>query len=237
MQVSVEHDAMIDRLCWLLLRRHWLAWTRRGFRASPGSYATKDCVFSEYSRLHGGARIHRSSLGRFTYVVAAHISNAQIGSFCSIGPARIGGLGRHPVDRVSTHPLFYSNRAQVNLALVETDTIQEHAPVCIGHDVWIGAQAIILDGLTVGNGAVVAAGAVVTRDVPPYAIVGGVPARILRFRFDDATADALEELEWWGWPIPRLRDSADSFRLAGAHGALALSSGRNSAPDAGRRQH
>lgn len=225
---------MIDLLRWLLFRRRWLAARVRGFQASRGSYATKDCSFSEYSRLHGRARIHHSSLGRFTYVAGASITNAEIGSFCSIGPAKIGGLGRHPVDWVSTHPLFYSTLGQVNLALVERECFEQHAPVSIANDVLIGAQAVILDGVSLGNGSVVAAGAVVTRDVPAYAIYGGVPSRLLRMRFDDETIERLEQVQWWNWPIERLRDSAEAFRLGGADGASILSQVRREPADSGR---
>jgi chloramphenicol O-acetyltransferase type B len=210
---------VIDRLGWLLVRRHWLAATVKGFRASTLTYATRTSRFSEYNRLYGHTIIHNSSLGRFTYLSDARINNCQIGSFCSIGSAHLGGLGRHPTDWVSTHPVFYSTLRQAGITFADKDYVDEYAQVVIGHDVWIGAGAMILDGGTVGNGAIVGAGAVVTHDVPAYAVVGGVPARIMRYRFDAETIQDLMRLEWWSWPIERLQASAGYFRAKGSPAA------------------
>ena len=81
----------------------------------------------------------------------------------------------------------------------------------IGHDVWIGANALILPEVTIGDGAVIAAGAVVTRDVPPYAIVGGVPARVIRYRFSPEMIDAFLEIKWWDWPLEKIKENFDLF--------------------------
>lgn len=154
-----------------------------------------------------GARIYESRVGRYTYLGRnSVIENAEIGRFCSIGPEVMIGLAAHPLGaNVSTSPVFYKTRSKgvtpifkgSTLLADSTFVIDEHRLVTIGHDVWIGARAIVKDGLSIGDGAVVAAGAVVTRDIPPYAIVAGVPARILRYRFDTETIEFLQQLRWW----------------------------------------
>lgn len=138
--------------------------------------------------------------------------NCEIGSFCSIGPRVVVGLGIHPVDHVATYPAFYSiqNQAAV-LKLVDRQKFVEHKPILIGHDVWIGARVTILDGVSVGNGAILAAGAVVTKDVPDYAIVGGVPAKLIRYRFETDICERLLASCWWEQPEQWLREYADLF--------------------------
>jgi tetrahydrodipicolinate N-succinyltransferase len=102
---------------------------------------------------------------------------------------------------------------QVGITFADANSFNELPPVDVGHDVWIGARAIVLDGVKVGDGAVIAAGAVVTKDVPPYAIVGGVPARVLRFRMTASQSEVMRELAWWNWPHSVLRDVSELFRL------------------------
>jgi acetyltransferase-like isoleucine patch superfamily enzyme len=124
----------------------------------------------------------------------------------------VGGLGAHPTNWLSTHPAFYSLRRQSGVTFVQENHFDELRPVTIGSDVWIGARTLVLDGISVGDGAVIAAGAVVTRDVPPYAVVGGVPARPIRYRFDDAVIAELLDWRWWELPDNVLREFAVRFR-------------------------
>src|SRR5690606_12842951 len=115
------------------------------------------------------------------------ISDARIGRFCSIGSdARIGLGGTHPTDRVSTHPAFYSPMPRSQLTFAQKASFEEYpGSVIIGNDVWIGAGATIVDGVSIGDGAIVAARSMVTKDVPPYAIVGGVPSKLIRYRIPE----------------------------------------------------
>ena len=126
--------------------------------------------------------------------------NTKIGKFVSIGTNCLIGAGMHPTQFLSTHPIFYQDRKQ---------EIQKLNPPCtIGNDVWIGHAAVIRTGVTIGHGAVIGSGAVVTKDVPPYAIVGGIPAQIIRYRFDEQTIDRLIRSQWWDLPLDTLKTCA-----------------------------
>lgn len=161
-----------------------------------------------------------SSIDSYTYVYDnTRIFKAVIGKFCCIGPNCIFRLGLHPSkDFVSSHPIFYSTKKQVGLTFADRDYFEEEKIVAVGNDVWVGANAIVLDGVTIGDGAIIAAGAVVTKDVPPYAIYGGIPAKLIRYRFDDEkTREFLVKLKWWDkdeeWLISNFKDfhSIDNF--------------------------
>jgi chloramphenicol O-acetyltransferase type B len=204
---------VIDRLIWTFWRRYLYSIRLEKFRSSPRSYANKGSSFGGYNKLNGSTVIFDSSLGRFTYVSDARLVNCTIGSFTSIGQGVMaGGLGRHPLQFVSTHPVFYSKLAQAGITFARSGYFDELLPVTIGNDVWIGARAIILDGVTIGDGAAIGAGAVVVRDVEPYSIVGGVPARPIRKRFNEEIIARLLEIKWWEWPPDVLKENAVLFR-------------------------
>ena len=143
-------------------------------------------TFGFHNIVYDNTLLINVSVDDFTYIGGeSKISNATIGKFCSFGPEIRIGLGRHPLYLKSTFPGFYSNNRYYGVDKEYDNNEPEHLPVIIGNDVWVGTRAMILDGVSIGDGAVIAAGAVVTKDVPPYAIVGGVPAKIIKFRFDD----------------------------------------------------
>jgi virginiamycin A acetyltransferase len=125
----------------------------------------------------------------------------KIGRFCSIAPdVRILLAGEHPTTTVSTYPFNYMFQDGSKLSRNNGSK----GDVVIGNDVWIGDGALILSGVTIGDGAIVAARAVVTRDVVPYSIVGGVPAKIIKMRFDQLTIDKLLKISWWDWSIEKI---------------------------------
>ena len=145
-----------------------------------------DCRFGAHAYAVAPFLLQHVELGDYSYfAMNAHAANVKIGKFCSIGPNFCCGLGIHPTNGISTSPYFYRGK------------VEEHRQVTIGNDVFIGANVTILDGVTIADGAVVAAGAVVTKDVPPYAIVGGVPAEVKKYRFDAPTIAKLLEKQWW----------------------------------------
>ncbi len=140
------------------------------------------------------------------------LKNTTFGAFCSVGPESIiGGLGKHPTHFISTHPSFYSNLDQAGLTFTNQSRYAEFSQTTIENDVWIGTRAIVLDGIKIGNGAIIAAGAIVTKDVDPYAIVGGVPARLIKYRFLPETIDFLNRWEWWNLPTEILIKLAPRF--------------------------
>ena len=126
--------------------------------------------------------------------------NAIIGNFTVIAKGCEIGLGVHPTNYLTCHSIFYKNTPW-GFHKEWVKPIEDIAKITyIGNDVWIGAKSIVMDGVTIGNGAIVAAGSVVTKDVPHFAIVGGAPAKIIRFRFSQEIIDRLEEIQWWNLP-------------------------------------
>ena len=154
-------------------------------------------------------------LGDYSYVVNdADIAYSRIGKFVSIAAMTRINPGNHPMHRASQAHFTYRASAYFEDAQDEPDFFdwRRSQGVTIGHDVWVGHGAIILPGRTVGDGAVIAAGAVVTKDVAPYAIVAGVPARMVRWRFPPDIGERLSALGWWHWDHARLRAALDDFR-------------------------
>lgn len=208
-----EDCTVMRRLFWILFGRYVCKMKHKGFSSSLKSYVGNNVKFSDYNKLYGSSVLADCELGRYTYVAGASIKNSRVGAFCSIGPGvTIGGLGRHPTGWISTHPIFYSTKKQAGITFSDNDYFQELLPVNIGNDVWVGANAIVLDGVTVGDGAIVAAGAVVTRDVEPYSVVGGVPAKLIKKRFCNKDIENLLIIRWWEWPKELLRQHASNFR-------------------------
>lgn len=157
----------------------------------------KNSVLESTAKVESGSSFYNSNIGRHSFCgYDCEISNATIGSFCSIASGVLIGGGRHPVEWISTSPVFYDNRDSVKTKY-SRHSRSPNRRVMIGHDVWIGANAIIMQGVSIGTGAVVGAGSVVTKDVEPYAIVAGVPARTLRKRFDQPLIDRLLASRWW----------------------------------------
>jgi acetyltransferase-like isoleucine patch superfamily enzyme len=203
---------MISRIYWLLFRRFFLQLSLPYFFVSIKSQVSRSSKFEGYNSIFGRCVIVNSSFGLFSYVSDSKINHASIGRFCCIAPEVIIGGGRHPSGWLSTHPVFFSTRNQSGRSFVKQSYYEEIQPVTIGNDVWIGTRSIILDGITVGDGAIIAAGSVVVSDVEPYSIVGGVPAKIIRKRYDDDTIEKIKSLNWWDWPVEVLESSSELFR-------------------------
>jgi len=164
-----------------------------------GAYANSSCSLGTGILIGGNTRLSSTKVGNYTtFADSSSFSNCNIGSFCSFGESIIAGLAKHPLNYVSTSPAFYSpNHLASQISFTEIQSYKEHTRTIIGNDVWIGTRATILGGVNIGDGAVIAAGAVVTKDVKPYAIVGGVPARLLKMRFSDQHIDFLLKFRWW----------------------------------------
>jgi acetyltransferase-like isoleucine patch superfamily enzyme len=196
---------------WLrwIMRTLALEWRHRKRHIKIGYLSTLvDCRFGVYNTIYDHVVLDRVELGDFSYISSYSLAIlARIGKFSAISDHVTCGLGLHPsYDFVSIHPIFYSRKNQAQISFADKDFVSEYKPVDIGHDVWIGSHVMIMGGITVGNGAIIGAGSVVTKDVPPYAIVGGVPAKLIRYRFNERQIHFLQKFEWWNKDISWLRE-------------------------------
>lgn len=177
----------------------------------------RDCRFGRYTEIGARTLIAETVFGDYSYVVNdSNIIYADIGKFVNIAAHTRLNPGQHPMDRASMHHFQYRSESY-GLGPDDSaffDWRRDHKLV-IGHDVWIGHGAIIMGDVTIGTGAVVGAGAVVTKDVPAWSIVTGLPATPLRRRFAPEISDALERICWWDWTHQQLADRMADFRHTG----------------------
>ncbi|CAH0530973.1 2,3,4,5-tetrahydropyridine-2,6-dicarboxylate N-acetyltransferase [Allocatenococcus thiocycli] len=168
----------------------------------------------DYSQLDNNVRIDRnnhiysSTIGRHSYTgMGTVVMCADISAFCSISwNVSIGGAD-HDYTRMTQHSFLYNGVDNIrpdNMPIAYDRFVEQ---VIIGNDVWVAAGAVITRGVTIGDGAVIAANAVVTKDVPPYAIVAGSPAKIIKYRFTDDVISLLLELKWWSWSLDKIKEN------------------------------
>lgn len=182
-----------------------------------------DSTFGAYVEIGKGSRVAHSVLGDYSYCDRyADIANARIGKFANIAAFSRIGATDHPLHTAACHHFLYRSGDYWEDATRDEEFFAHRRSrlAHIGHDTWIGAGAMIKPEVTLGDGAVVAAGAVVTRDVDPYTIVAGTPARVLRLRQPREIADRLIALAWWDWPHDALRMALEDFRALEAEAFL-----------------
>ncbi|MDF1635743.1 DapH/DapD/GlmU-related protein [Mycoplana sp. MJR14] len=182
-----------------------------------------DCTLGRFVEISERCRISETELGDYSYIMEdGSVWCATIGKFANIASSVRINATNHPMWRATLHHFTYRAADYWEDADKEEEFFawRRAHRVVIGHDVWIGHGATILPGVTVGNGAIIGSGAVVTRDVAPYTIVGGVPAKLIRERFGRDIAERFERLAWWDWEHARLRVALDDFRALDADAFL-----------------
>lgn len=174
--------------------------------------AMKNCKIDKTSKIESGCNLVNVEMNRHSFCgYNCEMTNVEIGSFCSIANGVIIGGGMHPIDWVSMSPVFYEGRDSVKAKFSEhkRDNVLK---TMIGHDVWIGQNCLIKQGVTIGNGSVIGMGSIVTKDVEPYTIVAGNPAKFIRKRFNDEIIENLEKSEWWNFNDDKLKYYAKYFK-------------------------
>lgn len=169
-------------------------------------HISKGAVFLGMNKLHANSTF-KGQLGVGSYIGPRSNISGKIGNFTSIGPDVKIISGTHPykIPFVSTSPVFYSLQKQNGITLTKTQRFDESLmfdkvqgfSVSIGHDCWIGDRVLVIGGVCIGNGAMILAGSIVTKNIPPFAIAGGVPAKVIKYRFDQDTINFLESFKWW----------------------------------------
>jgi virginiamycin A acetyltransferase len=198
-------QALLDLLPRKRISHQWKGGPR--WRVGERIWISEDCELEPYCEIQVG-NVLPARMGAFSYTGSQLLPSTRLGRYCSLGPMIQFVQTEHPTDWASTSPAFYSpfghegyrfhlDDAKVANPKFETFEGILSRPVEMGHDVWVGQQVTFRGGVRIGNGAMVAAGAVVTRDVPPYAIVGGVPARVIRMRLPEDLIERFQALQWW----------------------------------------
>lgn len=205
------------------LKRNYYKWAYYSKNVKIGKKVLLDTriVFEGYNVIGDNTEVASSKIGLGTYIAdKSIIKKAIIGRYCSIGSGVQTGLGVHPsTGFVSSHPSFYSTKKQAGFSFVDKDIFKEHLfidaegkyVVQIGNDVWVGNNVIIMDGIKIGDGAIIASGSVVTKDVVPYTIVGGIPAKFIKPRFDEQQVEKLLATKWWNWSMEKIKANSSLF--------------------------
>ena len=206
---------------WIKRNYYRLLYLKKNVRIGRNVLLNINNQFEGANTIGNNCELATCHIGFGTYISDnSVIKHAVVGRFCSIGKNVQTYLGLHPSNTfVSTHPAFFSANKRVGFTFAENTIFTEHnyiGPdqkyvVEIGNDVWIGNNAIIMDGVKIGDGAIIAAGAIVTKDVLPYAIVAGIPAKLQKFRFSADQINNMLNIKWWNWDFEKIQSNSHLF--------------------------
>lgn len=188
----------------------------------PGA-VVRNSRLGSFVEIGEGTHILESVMDDYSYTARyADIAYSVLGKFVNVAAFTRLNPGEHPYHRASLHHFMYRSSYYWPGVPDEAEVFdwRRSRPVRVGHDTWIGHGAVIMKGVTIGNGAIIAAKAVVTKDVEPYAVVAGTPAKFIKWRHPRAVADRLQALAWWDWPHDRLHDALPDFRALSAEAFL-----------------
>ncbi|MET3589525.1 phosphonate metabolism protein (transferase hexapeptide repeat family) [Bartonella silvatica] len=174
------------------------------------------CKLGRYVEINEQVVLRDVTVGDFSYFERhSEAIYSDIGRFCSIAPHVCLNALEHPVERLSTHKITYRPNEYFRYIALDHSFREKRCAkrVFIGHDVWIGYGAVIMPGVTIGHGAIIGANAVITKDVAPYTIVAGIPAKPLRMRFSDHVIQTLLEMAWWDWPLDKIYNALSDMKI------------------------
>ena len=180
------------------------------FNTSISILALTDSIskIDKTAKLYRFSKVVNSSIGRFSYIgINTWIVNSEIGQFCSIATNVRIGLENHTLGNISTSPIFTERKNALRTSWTKKDVFKSSEKTYIGNDVWIGHGALVKSGIKIGDGAVV------TKDVPPYAIVGGVPAKIIKYRFSEEIIKELLTIKWWNNDLNKIKENIELFQI------------------------
>lgn len=198
-----------------LLFGYFKGWLKHLFnsRVSSLAFVHNNCEIAPKGVVYPLCRLRSAKLGNYSYIGTSTVLHcAIVGKFCSISDYCVIGLPSHNINTISSSPIFSGIRNGTKTSWVTKNKPLKPMNVTIGNDVWIGYRAMIPSHVTIGDGAVIAAGSVVVKDVPPYAIVGGVPAKIIKYRFSQDVIDKLLEIRFWNKTDEEIKKNLDLFQ-------------------------
>ena len=165
-------------------------------------YYKRNSTICKSSKIYPFSKVVNCKIDSYSYIsYFSHLQNVNLGKFCSIAKRFSAGLGFHPTDFISSSPIFYSPKNPLFKSFVKEKRFNDLKPIYIGNDVWIGSNVVVIDGIKIGHGSIIGANSVVTKDVEPYSIVGGVPAKLIKKRFSEEEIEFLLKLQWWNKPL------------------------------------